>query len=64
MAELGRYYEIESQVLGPKEAVEVHPLIAVDDVLGKLLYYCRACVDCRRLTSVPEVLCTRPQMAR
>ena len=36
LVELGKFYGVEAQMLGPLEARDVHPLLNVDDVAGAL----------------------------
>jgi len=36
MAELGKYYGVESHMLSPAETKEIHPLLNVDDVLASM----------------------------
>lgn len=36
MAEVGRYYNIPSQVLSPSETQQIHPLMRTDDIYGSI----------------------------
>jgi len=36
LAETGKYFNIESHIVSPAEAKQIHPLLNVDDVVGAL----------------------------